>query len=110
MREDQIDASDTENFGVGALAATIAELCDLARSDPDGLDRCDQIMQRFEKTASDRRQRASSVSALYMAVNKRMPVCAAKAHVNARLTERMITLQSEGRFDASTNVRLDFSR
>ncbi len=110
MREDRVDAPDAEHFGAGALAAAVAELCDLARADPDGLDRCDQIMQRFEKTALDRRQRASSVSALHLAVNKRMPVCAAKAHVNARLTQRMMTLQREGRFDASTNARLAFSR
>lgn len=110
MREDDADLSNAENFGAGALASAVAELCELARSDDaDAFDRCDMIVRRFEDGAANRRHRASSVSALHFAVRNRMPGGAAKTYVDACLADRLRTLRREGRFDASANARIAFS-
>lgn len=111
MREDEADQCTPENFGTSALALTVAELCELARSDcADALDRCDLIVRRFENGTVSRRHRASSVSALHFAVRNRMPDGAAKAYVDACLVDRLKKLQREGRFEASSNARVAFSQ
>lgn len=101
---------EAENHTVNALASAVAELCRVAQDGSrPSLERCDQIVERFQASALDRRHRASSITALHLAIRNRMPGGAAKSHVDASLTRLLASLQGEGRFDAAENNRRAFS-
>lgn len=110
MSDVDTDHQAPENFGVSALASALVELCDLAASGtPDTLGRCDAIIERFEEQTLDRRHRASSMSALQLAIRNRMPAGPAKTHIQQRLDERLERLKREGRFEGAANRRASFS-
>ncbi|RXF67945.1 hypothetical protein [Hansschlegelia zhihuaiae] len=101
---------DTEGLSFGALGRAVAELRELAgQPTPDALKRCDSVVGQLDAQAIDRRHRASSMRALQLAVLNRMPTGQVKAHVEARLSAILKSIEHEGRFDASTRQRSAFS-
>ena len=110
MSENDTPGSSTDAAGAGALAATLAELCGLAGDRPaDAIKRCDMIVRRFGESALDRRQRASSISALHLAIRNRMPGGPIKSHVDTHLAGLIDSLRREGRYDGLSARRSGFS-
>ena len=75
----------------------------------DALARCDIVVERLDAQSINRRHRTSSLKALSLAVQNRMPAGRAKAHVMSRLTDLLAGIENEGRFDASSRLRAGFS-
>lgn len=104
------DGDRTEGAVASALAETVARLCAEGRSgSPGALERCERIIDGFGAVSPDRRQRASSMTALRLAIGNRMPAGAAKRHVDQVLFDQLADLQKEGRYDAGLRGRRSFS-
>lgn len=105
-----VEAEHAEGAVAPALAETIARLCNEGRNvSADALERCERIIEDFGAVSPDRRQRASSMTALRLAIGNRMPSGFAKRHVDQILLDQIAELQREGRYDVNLRRRRGFS-
>lgn len=105
-----VDEDRADGAVAPALAETVARLCAEGRDgSADALERCARIIDVFEAVSADRRQRASSMTALRLAISNRMPAGAAKRHVDEILFDQLAALRREGRYDGSLRRRQGFS-